>query len=38
MPHGLPILELGAGIIDVRTHYETPEDVAERVRTVRDEL
>ena len=26
--------ELGAGIIDIRTHYcETPDDVAERVRT-----
>ena len=29
-----PDRELGAGIIDVRTHYcETPDDVAERVRT-----
>ena len=29
-----PIRGLGAGIIDIRTHYcETPDDVAERVRT-----
>ncbi len=29
-----PDRELGAGIIDIRTHYcETPDDVAERVRT-----
>ncbi len=32
-PSWAPDRELGAGIIDVRTHYcETPDDVAERVR------
>ena len=34
-----PDRELGAGIIDVRTHYcETPDDVAERVRTCLDHV
>ncbi len=38
-PSWAPERELGAGVIDVRTHYcETPDDVAERVRRCLDHV